>query len=86
MHHEDDDWPGWIWCTGPDGRQGWVPIAWLTRHDDGTGTLRRDYTARELTVRVGERVTIAYRESGWAWVTNEIGVAGWVPLAHLEPA
>lgn len=22
---------GWVWCTGPDGKSGWVPEAWIDR-------------------------------------------------------
>ena len=67
-----------MWCVADRGAAGWVPEAWLD-----AGTLLRDYTARELTVRAGEVVTAAFTESGWAWGTNATGGSGWVPLRHL---
>jgi hypothetical protein len=86
IHDRESEWHGWIWCVTAAGTGGWVPEAWVERHGDGTCTLLRDYTARELTVRAGERVTASLTESGWAWVTNEAASSGWVPLAHLAPA
>jgi hypothetical protein len=26
----DDGFPGWAWCIGPDGREGWMPEVYLT--------------------------------------------------------
>jgi hypothetical protein len=32
----DTTWPEYVWCTGPDGREGWVPEAFLEpAGDDG---------------------------------------------------
>ena len=46
---------------------------------------RRDYSARELTVRSGMIVSGSLIESGWLWATTEEGTTGWVPLNVLEP-
>jgi hypothetical protein len=46
--------------------------------------MRRDYDATELSVEVGEKLTMGEEESGWAWCTNREGRRGWVPLEHLE--
>ena len=83
VHRKDDEWPGWVWCTTTHGVSGWVPESWLQTEGDGSRTLLRDYTARELTVGSGEAVTATHTESGWAWVTNAAGHSGWVPLRHL---
>jgi len=29
----DTTWPEYVWCTGPDGRSGWVPAECLAAHD-----------------------------------------------------
>jgi hypothetical protein len=60
----DADNPAWVWCTGPDGRSGWVPRAYFAR-DGAAGRALRDYEATELNVRVGEVLTGGEEESGW---------------------
>lgn len=87
LGRRDDQFVGWIWATAPSGTSGWVPIEALAIEGDGEGERGRalcDYTARELDVDEGERVTIARELAGWAWVRSERGGEGWVPLAHLE--
>jgi hypothetical protein len=80
---QETDIPGWSWCTGPDRRQGWVPNAWIT-HRHGAAQIVRDYSALELTVKVGDRVTLQHSESGFVFVTHEDGSVGWVPDACLQ--
>lgn len=80
---KETDIPGWSWCTGPDGRQGWVPNGWLT-HQDGAAHIVRDFSALELTLRVGDLVTLHQSESGFVFVTHEDGSVGWVPDACLQ--
>ena len=80
---KETDILGWSWCTGPDGRQGWVPTAWMT-HQDGAGQIVRDFSALELTLAVGDRVTLHHGESGFVFVTHENGSVGWVPDACLQ--
>lgn len=60
-----------------------MPEAWLTV-DDAFATVRRDYCARELSVRRGAVVTGSLIESGWLWATTDAGESGWVPLNVLE--
>ena len=75
---DDPEYPGWRWCTGPDGRMGWVPEQWL-RREGPQATMLRDYTARELSVRAGADVRIVEAVSGWVWVTDARGQEGWIP-------
>jgi 4-hydroxy-tetrahydrodipicolinate synthase len=75
-------WPGWIWCTAADGTSRWVPERWVTLERD-TCVFTRDYTAVELTVQAGDRLTVEGVESGWAWAATEDGRRGWVPLECL---
>jgi len=84
----DPEFPGWLWCTGPDQRGGWVPEQLLQR----TATeaiMLEDYTARELSVRAGAEVVRHRTMNGWVWVSDAGGNDGWVPercLASDRPA
>ena len=80
---KETDILGWSWCTGPDGRQGWVPNGWIT-HQSGAAQIVRDFSALELTIRVGDRMTLHHSESGFVFVTHEDGSTGWVPDACLQ--
>ena len=79
---DDPEFPGWRWCTGPDGRAGWVPEDLLQR-DGATATMARDYTARELDVRAGLDVVLGESMHGWVWATDADGRSGWIPLSCL---
>ena len=78
--------PGWTWrwCRDGQGREGWAPESLLAVAGD-MATLREDYDARELTVAVGERLTVERELAGWALCRTEDGARGWVPLACLTP-
>jgi hypothetical protein len=77
---EDDRW---IWCSGEDGKGGWVPEAYIEMVGD-SAIARCDYSAVELTAKAGEQVEVRKEESGWAWVTDSRGNAGWLPLGNIE--
>lgn len=86
-HHitGETDFMGWTWCRGPDGREGWVPDAWIDTHSHGW-TIRRDFNAMELAVRMGDRVTLELSESGFVYARTSAGQAGWLPDAVLRLA
>ena len=48
-------------------------------------TLARDYDARELTVRAGERIEALETESGWARCRADDGREGWLPGGCVKP-
>ena len=81
----DTRWPEYVWCTDASGKGGWVPRSFLEHHA-GVHRLRRDYSSRELTVAVGEEVTLGEQAGGWYWVSSHRGDAGWVPAEHLHIA
>jgi hypothetical protein len=60
-----------------------VPERWV-EFDGDFCILQRDYEAVELSVDVGEILTVEFTESGWAWATRESGQSGWVPLENLR--
>jgi SH3-like domain-containing protein len=84
VHREDDQFPGWHWCTGPDGREGWVHESFFTRAD-GAARAVRDYSARELTVAPGATFEIHERLTGWAFGSLADGSLGWLPDGVLGP-
>src|SRR4030095_9981634 len=73
----------WIWCTHPDGRSGWVHESFLSI-DGGVGRALRDYSARELTVVMGEVIELGEEHSGWVRATNSLRESGWLPADHLK--
>jgi hypothetical protein len=66
-----------------DGRAGWTPLAWLDQAG-ATAILRRNYTARELTIQQGQAVILLELESGWWWAQTEDGQTGWLPANCLQ--
>jgi SH3-like domain-containing protein len=81
---EDPEFPGWKWCKGPDGREGWVPVELLS--DAGAGAcIMNDCSARELAAMPGEEVTVDDARHGWLLVRNKEGDRGWIPASHTEP-
>jgi hypothetical protein len=77
------EWPGWIWCTAPDSKSGWVPESWVVIDGDKCRLLRK-YSTAELTVEDGDIVEGDLIESGWAWVKNQLGESGWVPMKFMK--
>jgi hypothetical protein len=75
-------WSGWLWCTHPTGKSGWAPTNFLQRSGD-SGVATRAYDASELTVALGEYLTVLESESGWGWAINREGRRGWTPLDKL---
>ena len=76
--------PGWVWCTHETGRSGWVPKAYVYIH--GThGKMVCDYDAIELTVNIGNILTVHKEESDFYWVTDQNGQQGWVPVSYVKP-
>lgn len=85
LGRRDDEYPGWVWTTTPDGNQGWAPLALMSIEADGVqAQATENYTAWELTTEVGERLTLQRELNEWGWVVRASGEAGWVPLATLE--
>jgi uncharacterized protein YgiM (DUF1202 family) len=81
----DADWPGWIHCTDNRGKSGWVPDAYLDVNGK-SGRMKVDYWAGELSVDVGDELTVEKEESGWVWCVNTAGVKGWIPSKQIGKA
>jgi len=82
----EDDEPGWKWCKhGITGLSGWVPEAFIDLHGS-QAILNRDYNALELSVPIGESLTVTQSVAGWSHCIRADGAAGWVPSNKLVPA
>jgi len=83
--NKETDIAGWVWCTNRAGQSGWVPETYVAIHSD-IGNMLHDYDAIELTVHVGDVLTLHQAESGFFWSTDQAGRQGWVPSTHVEPS
>lgn len=77
-------WNDWFFCRTETHDGGWVPLQIIEPIDAATARAREDYSARELTVAEGERLTALKTLNGWAWCAREgTRDIGWVPLENL---
>ena len=83
VEREDPEYPGWLWCRAPSGKQGWVHHSFIDRNgNDATAVAA--YTAQELTVAEGIRGRVIHSLDGWAYLELDSGQKGWLPETHLE--
>jgi len=80
---DNSDWKGWQWCENVDGKKGWVPEQYINIISD-TGIVVCNYSANELSVKVGDEITVYKKQNGWAWSKNSVGEYGWVPLKNIK--
>ena len=81
---EDDEWPGWVWCTTATSVSGWLPLAYLRATGEGIVAIC-DYNATELPAEVGDHLQIEQVVNGWLWCANVSGQRGWVPTLSVKP-
>jgi hypothetical protein len=79
---EDDEYPGWWWCTNRAGHSGWMPSE-LLRPSGVDGEVLEDYEATELTVCAGDVVWVTCCRYDWMWVRSASGATGWIPASHV---
>lgn len=79
----DDEWKGWIWCTDNRGKSRWVPEVYLRIEGDSAIALC-DYDSTELSVDLGDELTILKKAADWAWCRKANGQKGWVPLENVK--
>ncbi|MDX1798397.1 MAG: hotdog fold thioesterase [Candidatus Lokiarchaeia archaeon] len=80
---KESEWSGWVWCTNKDEESRWVPENYLEISGKMV-EIKRDYNAKELSIEVGEGLTIEEEEAEWFWVTNQQGESGWVPIKNVN--
>jgi len=69
----------WLWCIATSGKEGWMPESFVEVNGE-QGIALRDYNAIELTVTIGDNLTIIDEANGWYWVQSVRRSYGWVPL------
>lgn len=79
----DPDWKDWIWCEGEHDNKAWVPKQYL-KTEAGSGVFLTDYNARELSVTVGEVITVYEIVNGFGMAEKQNGERGWVPLKNMQ--
>ena len=80
---KESEWPGWVWCVHESGVECWVPTAYLDQQGQAA-VLVKDYNAKELSVTIGQQVSIGTSVSGWYWCLDQAGEEGWVPQKNIE--
>jgi hypothetical protein len=80
---DDPDWKNWIRCNGDGGKEAWCPGKYLDIIGD-TGVFIRDYDAKELTVYIGEILSVREQVNGFGIAVKDNGEIGWVPMKILE--
>jgi len=83
VQRADAEFTEWLWCRGPDEKEGWVHRSFLS-HSSGRAVAVADYSAKELTVAAGEQARIIRVLDGWAFVELDGKEVGWVPERVLE--
>jgi SH3-like domain-containing protein len=83
VQRADAEFTEWLWCRGPDEKEGWVHRSFLSQVS-GRAVAVSDYSAKELTVTVGEQARMIRILDGWAFVELDGGGVGWVPERVLE--
>lgn len=79
----DETWQGWIWAENTT-HSGWIPEQMIASDDGKSGKILADYTAKELTVNVGETVTVLQTLNRWCWVKHSVSNdEGWLPEENL---
>ena len=82
----DRAWPGWIWATDRDGKDGYVPEGILEPVGGGRCAVMEDYDPSVLTIKRGDRIESLKQIHGWHGCRNERGEEGWVGGYLLKPA
>ena len=78
-------WNDWYFCEVPGRPGGWVPGQIIERTGAGRGRALEDYTAKELDVDRGDRLTGCRTMNGWVWCSRAAdGESGWVPVEVLQ--
>ncbi|QJE95593.1 GNAT family N-acetyltransferase [Luteolibacter luteus] len=82
VERADPEFPGWFWCSTPDGGAGWVHGSFLAAQSGDTTSLV-NYSSKELTVVGGEEGESIHVLDGWVLVKLFRGEVGWIPEAHF---
>lgn len=78
-------WINWLYCKKLDGsNEGFVPEQ-IVAVDGVHGTIREDYSAKELTIGEGKILAGLKKLNGWLWAKRiDTGETGWIPLEKVR--
>lgn len=79
---EQEGWDGWYFCIA-GAKSGWVHES-VIKMQGGKGVAKEDYSARELSLKKGEKLKGIKETGGWIWCENEKGERGWTPKCCLK--
>ena len=80
---DDPEWKSWIRCKGDGGKEAWCPGEYLDIFGDA-GIFIRDYDAKELTVYIGEILSVGEQLNGFGAGVKDDGECGWISMKCLE--
>lgn len=83
----DEGWEGWVWVSTEEGRGSYVPQELLVNPTAVIGDMVavvEDFTAKDLSVKMGEEVESLDEVKGWLWCRNHTGAEGWLPAYLLR--
>ena len=81
--NDDPDWKDWVWCEGKNNNNAWIPKQYL-KNQGHSVILDTDYDAKELSIEVGETLTVFEILNGFAIAENSCGETGWTPFRCLS--
>jgi hypothetical protein len=82
--NDEPDWPNWVWGEGQNKNKAWIPKQYLNIKGN-VGILNTDYDAKELSIEIGETLTVHTILNGFGFARNAKGDTGWTPLKCLSP-
>ena len=81
----DKTWPGWIWASDANGRNGYVPAEILEPLGEDRWAAMEDFDPTVLKISRGDKITSIKQIHGWHWCQNEAEEEGWVAGYLLRP-
>jgi hypothetical protein len=81
----DRAWPGWIWATDSNGRNGYVPAEFLEPLGEDRWAAMRDFDPTVLKIKRGDKINSLQQIHGWHWCENQADGRGWVADYLLRP-
>ncbi len=77
------EWKNWIWCEGSNNNKAWTPRQYVDIQGK-KGFLKEHFDAKELSVEVGDILSVHKAINSFGFCTNSKGITGWVPLKNLK--
>jgi len=86
LFHKDGPgkWRDWKWCKDSTGNEGWISETYFKRDSESEATVVKNYHAKEIAVRVEDRVELLFTDCGWSWCRKANGDEGWLPTEILQ--